>query len=103
MSIENIVINSIAPLLVAYGKAKDDQRFVDRGVQLLQETGAEENNILQAWEALGLKSTTAFDSQALIELHNNFCIRRRCLDCNIGFFLLRPQSNDEVKMTNEEC
>ena len=90
MSVENIVINSIAPLLVAYGKSKDDQRFVDKGVQLLQQTGAEENNILRAWDALGLKSTTAFDSQALIELHNSFCIRRRCLDCNIGFFLLRP-------------
>jgi hypothetical protein len=90
MSIENIVINSIAPLLVAYGKSKDDQRFADKGVQLLQETEAEENNILRAWDALGIKSRTAFDSQALIELHNNFCSRRRCLDCNIGFFLLRP-------------
>jgi len=90
MSIENIVINSIAPMLVAYGKAKDSQRFIDRAVQLLQETGAEENNILRAWDALGLKSRTAFDSQALLELHNNFCVRRRCLDCNIGFSLLQP-------------
>ena len=89
-SIENIVINSIAPLLVAYGKSKDDQRFIERGVELLQDTDSEENNILRAWNAVGLKSTSAFDSQALIELHNSFCLRRRCLDCNIGFFLLRP-------------
>ena len=90
MSIENIVINSIVPMLVAYGKAKDDQRYVDRAIQLLQEIGPEENTILRSWEALGLTSKTAFDSQALIELHNSFCVRRRCLDCNIGFSLLQP-------------
>jgi hypothetical protein len=90
MSIENIVINSIVPMLVAYGKAKDDQRFIDRAVQLLQETAAEKNNILRSWDAIGLTSKTAFDSQALIELHNSFCARRRCLDCTIGSSLLQP-------------
>lgn len=91
MSIENILINSIVPMLVAYGKAKDDQRYVDRALQLLQETASEENNILRSWAALGLASESAFDSQALIELYNNFCTRRRCLDCNIGFALLQPE------------
>lgn len=90
MSIENIVINSIVPMLVAYGKSRDDQRFIDRAVQMLQETPSEKNNILQSWEELGLISKTAFDSQAMIELHNSFCLRRRCLDCNIGSSLLRP-------------
>ena len=90
MSIENIVINSIVPILVAYGKSRDDQGFVDRALQLLQETASEENNILRSWEVLGLNCKTAFDSQALIELHNSFCLRRRCLDCNIGFALLQP-------------
>ena len=92
MSVENIVINSIVPMMVAYGKAKDDQRYVDRAVQLLQETASEENNIIRSWHSLGLTSKSAFDSQALIELHNSFCVRRRCLDCNIGFALLKPLS-----------
>jgi len=92
MSIENIVINSIVPILVAYGKSRDDQRFIDKAVRLLQETASEDNNILRSWSELGLTSKSAFDSQALIELHNNFCIRRRCLDCNIGFTLLQPSS-----------
>ncbi len=90
MSIENIIINSIVPMMVAYGKSRDDQRFVDRALQLLQETASEENNIVRSWSELGLMSNNAFDSQALIELHNSFCARRRCLDCNIGFALLKP-------------
>jgi hypothetical protein len=90
MSVENILINSIVPLLVAYGKAKDNQGCIDRALRILQELRSEKNNILSSWEALGLSSKSAFDSQALIELHNSFCLRRRCLDCNIGFSLLQP-------------
>jgi hypothetical protein len=77
-------------MLAAYGKSRDDQRFIDRAVHLLQETPSEKNNILQSWEELGLTSKNAFDSQAMIELHNSFCLRRRCLDCNIGSSLLHP-------------
>jgi hypothetical protein len=91
MSIENIVINSVVPMLAAYGKAKDDHHFIERALQLLQEIPSERNNILTSWKDLGLESKTAFDSQAMIELYNNFCLRRRCLDCNIGFALLQPQ------------
>src|SRR5690606_500857 len=36
ISIENLAINSIAPLLVAYGKSRDDQRFIEKGVELLR-------------------------------------------------------------------
>lgn len=90
MSVENIVINSIVPMMVAFGKARDDQRFVDRALQLLCETPPEDNNILRSWAAIGLTNRSAFDSQALIELHNSFCARRRCIDCNIGASLLKP-------------
>ena len=100
MSVENILINSIVPMLVAYGKAKDDQRYVDPALELLQETASEENNILRSWSGLGIFSQNAFDSQGLIELYNSFCSRRRCLDCNIGFFLLQPnpsQRGDDIR------
>jgi hypothetical protein len=77
-------------MLVAYGKRKDNQSCIDRAVAFLQEIHSEDNTILRTWEELGLSSKTAFDSQGLIELHNSFCVRRRCLDCGIGFSLLQP-------------
>jgi len=91
-SIENILINTIAPILVAYGKSRDDDVWTMQALQLLQETSAEDNNIIRAWDSWGWTCRSAFDSQALIELYNSFCSRRRCLDCNIGFSLLRPVS-----------
>ncbi|HCW05771.1 MAG TPA: DUF2851 domain-containing protein [Cytophagales bacterium] len=89
-SIENIVINTVVPLLVAYGKDKDEQRYIDKAVDLLQQIPAEANKITRTWNELGLSIKNAFDSQALIELHNNFCQKRQCLNCNIGVSILKP-------------
>ncbi|WP_276365606.1 DUF2851 family protein [Chryseolinea sp. H1M3-3] len=90
-SISNIIINTVVPLLVAYGKSKDDQRYIDRAIVILQQTPGENNAIITQWKSLGLKSKSAFDSQALIELQNNYCSKRRCLDCNIGISLINSR------------
>jgi len=90
-SIQNIIINTVAPLLVAYGKYKDDQLFIDRAIELLQQLPAEQNKITRTWSELGLKVKTSFDSQALIELYNNFCQKRQCLNCSVGISLLKPR------------
>ncbi|MEL6153154.1 MAG: DUF2851 family protein, partial [Bacteroidota bacterium] len=72
-SLESILINTVVPLLVAYGKAKDEQDYVDRAVAILQHLPAEHNRITRRWEEVGIRVKSAFDSQALIELFNNFC------------------------------
>jgi len=54
---------------------------------------AEENNtITNGFKILGIENKNAFDSQALIQLKNDYCNQKRCLDCAVGNKLLRPQS-----------
>ena len=89
-SIDNLIINTIVPMLVAYGKNKDEQVFIDRAVSFLQQTPPESNKIVKSWDELGLTTTSAFDSQGLIELNNNFCLKRKCLSCAIGSSILKP-------------
>ena len=89
-SMDNLVINTVVPLLVAYGKHKDEQIFIDRAVSFLQQTQSESNKITKAWVELGLAAKSAFDSQGLIELNNNFCLKRKCLSCAIGSSILKP-------------
>ena len=89
-SINNLIINTVTPILVAYGKSKDDQQYIDRAISILQNIPAESNGITKRWKELGLNVKTAFDSQAMTELYNNFCLKRRCLDCNIGISLVNP-------------
>jgi hypothetical protein len=88
---ENVIINTIVPLLVAFGRTKDDQRFVDRAMDILQHIPAEANKITRTWTALGVSIKSSFDSQALIEQYNNLCQKRNCLNCVVGVSLLRPQ------------
>ena len=89
-SIDNIIINTVAPLLVAYGRRQNDTSFLERAQMILEELPAENNRILRSWNALGMDVKNAFTSQALIQLFNSYCVPRRCLDCAIGTSLLKP-------------
>lgn len=89
-SIENLIINTVVPMLVAYGKQRDEQLLIDRAVNFLQQIQPESNKITRTWNDLGAPAKSAFDSQALIELNNNFCLKRKCLSCTIGVSILKP-------------
>lgn len=89
-SVDSIIINTVAPLLVAYGRHHDEQSLIDRAQTILESTPPEENSIIRSWRDLGQETKNAFDSQALIQLFDSYCTARRCLDCVIGAALLKP-------------
>ncbi|MEO5980663.1 MAG: DUF2851 family protein [Chryseolinea sp.] len=89
-STANIIINSVVPLLVAYGKSRDEEEYLVRAISILQHMRAETNMITRNWKSLGLASQNAFDSQALVQLYNHYCLKRRCLDCAIGASIVNP-------------
>jgi Protein of unknown function (DUF2851) len=91
-STDVVIINSVVPLFVAYGKAKDDWSLVDKAVNILQQIPVEKNRIVSLWKNLGYSGKTAFDSQGLIELYEQFCQQRQCLNCVIGSSLLKPDT-----------
>jgi len=88
-SIENILINTVIPFVFAYGLSKNDMALKERALTFLESTTAEKNHILSQWNALGIESKSALDSQALIELKNNYCDSKNCLNCMIGDYILR--------------
>ena len=88
-SINNILINTVIPLLAFYSEKTDNQELMTRCVNFLEALPAEENHITEMWEGLGLTIKTAFDSQARIELYNNYCTQKRCLQCNVGIEILK--------------
>lgn len=83
-SIENLIINTVVPLLFAYGLHKDADSLKDNALKLLSQLKPEQNSITRKWKEVGFDVNSAFDSQALIELHNEFCLKKRCLHCSIG-------------------
>jgi len=87
--ISNILINTVVPILFAYGIHQNEGRYKDKALKWLEETTAEQNAITRGFSSLSLPNKTAFDSQAFIQLKNEYCDKRRCLDCAIGNKLLR--------------
>ncbi|MVM31556.1 DUF2851 family protein [Spirosoma sp. HMF4905] len=88
-SAENIVINTVVPLLAAYAHHRGEPAYIDRAIDLLEQLPAEKNRLTEGWDTLGLGIHTAFDSQAAIELYNEFCSVKKCLSCQIGAALLK--------------
>lgn len=89
--IDNIIINTVAPVLFAYGSWSKEDEYKLKGIQWLTELAAEENNITKKWKSLGVKNSNALDSQALIELKNSYCSEKRCLDCAVGNAIFRSK------------
>ena len=56
---------------------------------MLEELPAENNRILRVWKECGLRVASAADSQALIQLKNEYCDRRDCLRCRFGYEFLK--------------
>ena len=80
----NLVINTIAPLLFVYGDQHLDQAMKDRALLLLEKLAPESNQIIRKWKDLGIESRTAFETQALLQLKNKYCDHKKCLNCQLG-------------------
>jgi hypothetical protein len=90
--INNILINTVVPVLFAYGHYHGEVMYKDKALQWLEDIRAEKNSITKGFTMLQIKSKTAFDSQALIQLKNEYCNKKRCLDCSVGNKLIRNQA-----------
>ncbi|MDZ4793871.1 MAG: DUF2851 family protein [Bacteroidota bacterium] len=87
--INNIIINTISPVLFAYGNYHSEQKYKDKALKFLEETSPEINSITKGFQNLGIENKNAFDSQALIELKNEYCSKKRCLECGVGNTILK--------------
>ena len=83
-TLDSVVINAIAPLLISYGHAIDDSDLVEKAISWLEKTKPENNSISRKWTELGVSNLNALESQGLLQLYQEYCTRKRCLQCSIG-------------------
>lgn len=93
---ENVLINTIIPFLFLYGKIKKQQVYIDRALQFLEMCPPENNAIVRKWNKLiaesideKMKINNALQSQASIELKNEYCLPKKCLSCSLGIKILK--------------
>ena len=87
--IDKIIINVILPFLFLIEVERDE--MPSRSIEIYDQLKPEINkNTNKVTETLNLDNKNAYDSQALIELYKEYCSKSRCLNCEIGFKLLKP-------------
>ncbi|MBK5286819.1 MAG: DUF2851 family protein [Bacteroidia bacterium] len=83
-AMDNIIINTVVPLIFSYGMFRSEEQFKERALRFLEQLSPEKNSIITKWESLGIKAGNSFRSQALLELMNEYCSLKKCLHCGIG-------------------
>lgn len=87
--IQNILINTVVPMLYAYGYRHNNEQIKSKALVWIDQVSAEKNSIINGFHLLGIQNKSAFDSQALIQLKNNYCNYKLCLQCAVGNQVLR--------------
>ncbi|HCN52816.1 MAG: DUF2851 family protein [Prevotella sp.] len=88
-SLNLLMINTVIPILFAYGRYHGNEILCDRAFDFLEQLKAENNYIVRMWKECGLDVQCAGDSQALIQLKKEYCDKRDCLRCRIGYEYLK--------------
>jgi len=86
---DNIIINTVVPVLFAFGLYHSDAAIKDKALDWLAQLNPEKNTITSRWTSFNVTNSSALESQGLIELKNNYCDQRRCLDCSVGNAILK--------------
>ncbi len=83
-----ILINVIVPLKFAYQKHLG-QYDPDSIISLIENIKAEKNRIVSIFNKINLKARNALDTQAILQLNQNYCSKNKCLSCDIGHYVLK--------------
>ncbi|WP_298115734.1 DUF2851 family protein [Flavobacterium sp.] len=86
--IDLLIINTIIPIKFAYARSQGKD-ISEQLIELLSEISSEKNTIIDKFNSFGIKSKSAFQSQALLQLKNEYCNNKKCLECAIGIQLLK--------------
>lgn len=93
-----LFINVVVPLLYAYGIYTDDIERKQAAIELLYSRPPEENNKVHIFPKEVWQAETALDTQSMLELQQQYCAKKRCLECTVGHHILR-----EPEMINTFC
>ena len=86
--IDLLIINTIIPIQFAYAKSQGKE-VSETIVALLNEIAPEKNVIIEKFKNFGVTAISAFETQSLLQLKNEYCNQGKCLQCAVGIQLLK--------------
>lgn len=89
--IDLIIINAILPMKYFYQKNHNPE-VVDDIFEFYKQLKPERNSLLDEWKNLGVEFRNALQTQAFLYHYKTFCTQKKCLNCAIGFQLLKSEA-----------
>ncbi|WP_456424164.1 DUF2851 family protein [Lutibacter sp.] len=86
--IDLVLINTIVPVKFMYLKNIGKSNF-SSVISIIDQIKPEKNKIISKFNNLKITSSNAFETQALLQLKNEYCNNKRCLQCEIGKEVLK--------------
>lgn len=97
-----ILLNAIIPIKFLYGKLQGQEHHSDAAVNWLYALPFEQNHITLFYKSIGFPHAHAGHSQSLLQLKKNYCDPRRCLDCGIGFQILKDPTRAKTDIQEHQ-
>ncbi len=84
----HLEINVFFPLQFSWHRWQGNETHAEDLLNALEKLPSENNSIVRNFKGLGLEITNAIESQACLQLYNEFCQHKRCLQCSMGQHIL---------------
>ncbi|HNW68668.1 MAG TPA: DUF2851 family protein, partial [Bacteroidales bacterium] len=91
-AINSLIINIIVPIQFAYATFTGNAELNEKSLNILEKADFEKNSITEEYVKAGFPSGNGLYSQAILELHQHYCLKRRCLECDIGCRILQKSA-----------
>ena len=87
--INTLLINVVIPIAFAYGQYTGNEDLKNKALVWLEQLPAENNTVIKKYKKAGFQIETAFVSQGLLTLYENYCKKLNCLNCIIGHQIIK--------------
>ncbi len=88
-TIHTIIINALLPVLFVYGKQHNIPGITENVIDRFTSMPPENNRIIRKWCTITTPPDCSAESQGLLELYNDYCKPKKCLQCAWGHAILR--------------
>ena len=86
--VEILLINAVLPIIYTYYKNLNPEK-TEQILEFYKNLKPEKNSIISQWKKQGVKPNSALETQAFLFHHKHFCSEKNCLNCSIGFKILK--------------
>lgn len=93
--LKRIFINAVVPFQIAKKESFGEIGF-EKELDTLNQLKFEDNAIIREWTEHQVPISTSYESQAMLQLYNDYCSQKKCLNCNIGLKVLKQAKHDKV-------